>query len=462
MPEKSIREISRAVKDQYEKGLMAIQRDNLDYALQILSGALKLEPGFYECREALRSAQLKKASKKGGFFKKLLGSASGSPLLAKGQVQLRTNPVEAIATAEQVLNVDPNSVAAHKLLADAALAVDLPRTAVLSLEIAFRNNPDRNVALKLGEALAVAGDASRAEAMMSELAKTLPGDVEVQQVLKNVCANRTMRQGYEGLANGQGSYRDVLRDEKEAVALEQEQKSVKSSDVSDQMIRDYEGRLGQEPQNIRLHRSLAALYTERHLFDRALAVYEKLTGIEGVADPSLETLMIETGLKKYDFQIEQLDPGSDDYAEQLKDLESGRKDYELSAWQRLTERYPNNHEMRFQVGKLLMKAGAVNEAIQAFQKAQANPHLHTQALHFLGLCFAKKGIHDLAARTLQNALKDKVVFDDEKMEIVYALGEVLEAMGKGDEAIEQFKSIYEIDIDYRDVAGKIDTYYAQQ
>ena len=89
-------------------------------------------------------------------------------------------------------------------------------------------------------------------------------------------------------------------------------------------------------------------------------------------------------------------------------------------------------------------------------------HLRTQALYHLGRCFAKKRIHDLAVRTLENALKEKVVFDDEKKEIVYALAEVLESTGRGEEAIEHFKSIYEVDINYRDVADKIDAYYAEQ
>jgi tetratricopeptide (TPR) repeat protein len=69
---------------------------------------------------------------------------------------------------------------------------------------------------------------------------------------------------------------------------------------------------------------------------------------------------------------------------------------------------------------------------------------------------------DLAARTFQNALKEKPGFDDEKKELIYQLGCVLEKMNKREEAIEQFKQIYEIDIGYKDVAAKVDAYYSQQ
>src|SRR5205814_3659002 len=123
--------------------LAALQRQNFDYAIAILGQVLQNEPAFYAGREALRAAQVKRAGNKGGFFKKMFGTASNSPLMAKGQMALRSNPLETIGIAEQILNGDPNNTAAHKLLADAALAADLPRTAALSLEFAFRNSPDR-------------------------------------------------------------------------------------------------------------------------------------------------------------------------------------------------------------------------------------------------------------------------------------------------------------------------------
>jgi hypothetical protein len=68
----------------------------------------------------------------------------------------------------------------------------------------------------------------------------------------------------------------------------------------------------------------------------------------------------------------------------------------------------------------------------------------------------------MAARTLQSAIKEKPVFDEEKKDLVYNLGCVLESMGKKEEAIEQLKLIYEMDIGYKDVAAKVDAFYAGQ
>lgn len=393
----------------------------------------------------------------------MFGTASNSPLLAKCQITLRSNPVEAINIAEQVLNGDPNNIAAHKLLADAALAADLPRTAALSLEIAFKNSPDREVAIKLGQALAQSGQSEKGERILAELASTFPNDPEIAKVLKNVSARRTMSEGgYEALEDGAGSYRDILRDKQEAIALEQEKRAVKTGDVADQLLAEYEARIAQEPGNLRLIRSAAELFTQKKQFDKALEYYHRILATEGVSDPSLERIISETTLKKLEHSLAQLDPSAPDFAEQSARIQAERQAYELDQCRKRVEKYPNDLQLRFELGELYFKTGKISEAISEFQKAQNNPHRRIQAMSFLGQCFARRGMNDLAARTLQNAIKEKPSFDDEKKELIYLLGCVLEKMGKKEEAIEQFKLIYETDIGYKDVAAKVDAYYSGQ
>ncbi len=83
-------------------------------------------------------------------------------------------------------------------------------------------------------------------------------------------------------------------------------------------------------------------------------------------------------------------------------------------------------------------------------------------MNYLAQCFAKRKMFDLAAKTLQNAIKEKAVFDDEKKDLIYNLGCVLDSMGKQEEAVEQFKLIYEVDIAYKDVEAKVNAFYAGQ
>ena len=460
MPEKTLSEIPRPLREQYEKGVAAFQRQNIDYAISILNQVLQREPAFYECREALRAAQFRKAGGSTSFFKKFLGSAN--PMLAKGQLVLRSDPVEALHIAEQILNGDPHNTSAHKLIAEAALQAGFPRTAVLSLEIVARSSPkDKDVAMRLCDALVQTGEVAKAEKIYAELARLYPDNQKVAQGLKNVSASRTMKEGgYDALTDGSGSYRDILRNKEEAVALEQEQREVKSDDVAERLIREYEARLLHEPENLKLMRSLTELYTQKRDFDKALACYQQIAARETGADPALEAAIAETTARKLAYAIEQLDPNAPDYAERKSCLEAERQAYLLAECQKRADKYPSDLQIRFELGQLHFQAGKISEAIQELQKAQNNPHRRIQALSYLGQCFARRGMNDLAARTLRNAIKEKVVFDDEKKELLYALGCVLEEMGKREEAIEQFKQIYELDIAYRDVAAKVDAHYS--
>ena len=462
MPEKTQSDLTRDLRERYEKGNAALQKKNYDYAIAIYNQVLSKEPGFYACREALRACQFSKAGSGGGFFKKMLGTASTSPALAKAQIQVRNSPQEALASCEQVLNTDPNNTSAHKLLAEAAMALDFPKTAVLSLEIAYKNNPrDLAIGQRLGEALTAAGQIPRAEAVYTELMKAYPHDTNLAQSFKNVAARRTMSEsGYEGLASGQGSYRDILKNEKEAVLLEQQNREVKSDDVANELIREYQQRLEKEPNNRRLLRSIAELYAQKKDFDSALEYYNQINTVEGQADPSLEKAITDTKLRRLDHQLSLITESGPDAIARRQALEQERQEMAIAEARKRVEKYPNDLAHRFDLGVVLFNTGKISEAIQEFQKAQHNANRKVQSLFYLGECFAKRGMYDLAARSFQSGIAEKIVFDQEKKELIYALGSVLDKQGKTEEAIAQFKLIYEVDIGFKDVAARVDAYYA--
>jgi tetratricopeptide (TPR) repeat protein len=464
MPEKNLSEIPRDLRDLYQKGNVAMQRQNFDYAIAIFNQVLQREAGFFECRQALRATQFKKVGNSSSFFKKVLGGASSSPQIAKAQIILRKEPLEAMQIAEQVLNGDPNSSAAHKILAEAALAANLPKTACLSYEVILKNSPkDYDVSMAYGEALAKTGQIAKAEAMYTELMKAFPHKGEINQALKDLSANQTMDEGgYDALSSGEGSYRDILKNKGEAVSLEQENRVMKSDDIAENLIAEYEQRLPKEPKNLKLLRSLSELYMQKKDYDKAIEYAERIRSSEGGTDPSLDRLIADIQLRRFDHRLAQLDANAPDYAEQAARIKAERQTYQLEECKSRSERYPTDLGIRFELGEVCFQLGKISEAIQEFQKAQGNPNKRLQAMSYLGQCFSKRSMFDLAARTFQNALKEKPGFDDEKKELIYQLGSVLEKMNKRDEAIEQFKQIYEVDIGYKDVAAKVDAYYSQQ
>src|SRR5690349_7767652 len=177
MAEKSLNELSRELRPLFTKGSDALARDNYDYAIELFSQILAREPAIFDVRKALREAQLRKAGGKSGFFKKMLSSASSSPLVAKAQLALRKDPAEALQVAEQILSNDAHNSAAHKIVVEASAALGLTRTAVLSLEVLMSNSPkDRDIAIQFANALADTREVVRAEQILADLSALFPQD----------------------------------------------------------------------------------------------------------------------------------------------------------------------------------------------------------------------------------------------------------------------------------------------
>lgn len=465
MADKNLNEISRDARVLFNRGMEALQRGGPDYAITLLNQALGLEPGFYDCRKALRDAQFAKAGEgKSGFFKKMLSGAGSQPQIAKAKMALGKNPGEAMSIAEQILNGDPNSSGAHRIIVDAANALELPRTAVMSLEILVKNSPkDKDLVVEFAHAASSIGESARAEKILSDLLREAPDDGDLKNALKDLSARKTLTEGgYGALEGGGGSFRDILKNKDEAVLLEQQNRVQKSEDVAERLIREYEERLPNELGNLKLARSLAELYTQKKQFDRALELYDRVKKSDMGNDPTLDQAIASTVAKRFDYQLEQLNPFEPDHAAQTEKIKADKLAFQVAECQKRVEKYPTDLAIRYEMGVLYFQTGKIGEAIQEFQKAQGNPYKRLAAMSYLAQCFAKRKMFDLAARTLQNAIKEKAVFDEEKKDLIYNLGVVLESMGKKEDAIEQFKQIYEMDAGYKDVSAKVEAFYAGQ
>lgn len=465
MAEKSANEISsRSVREQYDKGLAALERNNPDYAIELFLGVLKSEPAFFACREVLRKAAQKRAGQGAGLFRKLVNTAGSSPALAKAKFLIENQPLEAIAVAEQVIAGDPHNSLAHDIFAQAALAAGFPRSAILSLEALRQDSPaDKAVSIRLSEAYAAIGQSEKAEAVFAALLRLHPNDSELAMMAKNISAKRTLNEGgYEALADGTGSYRDILKDKGEAVRLEQESRITKDAGQVQGLIQQYEARLAAEPGNVRLLRSLAELCAQQKDYYRAIAYYNLIEQIPGGMDSTLERDRCETVVKRFNQYIEQLDPAAPDYEALKADAAAQRDGFVLADCLARAERYPTDLAIRFELGVLYYNLGRISEAIPELQRGENNPHKRIQSMLYSARCFTARNMDDMAARKLQAALKEKLAFDEERKELLYTLGCVLEKMGKTEEAMEQFKHIAEVDFGYRDVAARVDKYYSGQ
>ena len=159
--------------------------------------------------------------------------------------------------------------------------------------------------------------------------------------------------------------------------------------------------------------------------------YDRIKNSEMGNDPSLDTAIANTIVQAGStIRFRRSNPFDADHAEKVAAIQAEKLDFQMAECQKRVEKFPTDLAIRFEMGVLYFQAGKIGEAIQEFQKAQNNPHKRIAAMSYLAQCFAKRKMFDSAVRTFQNAIKEKLVFDEEKKDLIYNLGCVLEIMGK--------------------------------
>lgn len=119
----------------------------------------------------------------------------------------------------------------------------------------------------------------------------------------------------------------------------------------------------------------------------------------------------------------------------------------------------NEDEPQYNHGETLFKMGQYKRALQELQLALKRPGVRYQALNLMGLSFMKLGMLDLAVKRFAEAASELPAMDELKKEIVYNLGLAYEASNRPDKSLKQWKKIYEVDMDYRDVSKRVEEAY---
>jgi len=458
MAEKTTDNINATARGFYQKALAALERNNLDYAIEMFMQSLALEPNFTKGRQYLRAAQMKRAESAGG-LKRMMVAAKAAPLLTKAKMAVAKNPAEAMSVAEQVLSEDPKNGQALQILAEAAETAKYPETAVQTLEHYTKLHPRDTKGLNwLGRLYGATEKWDLAREIYERLLQINPNDFDAQQGLKDATAHGAMQTGGWEQAE---SYRDVIKDKEEAVALEQQARVVRAEDMLENLINENLAKLKKEPGNRVVQRELGKLYGQKGDFDTALQYLETLFAAEAGADPSLEKEIADLKAKRLNAKItdakRQLATSPNDPAlqKQVQDFETEHAQLQLVEAERLVERYPNDLMYRYELGALYMKTGNVQGAIEQFQKSVGQPQRRVASLNYLGQCFQQMGLHDLAIDQYTKAIEELPMMDGVKKEISYNLGLAYEALGDHDKALGEYKKIAAVDFGFRDVRQKI-------
>ena len=122
------------------------------------------------------------------------------------------------------------------------------------------------------EAWLAAGKPTEALKIADEILKTKPMDADAQNLMRKSSIAQTVNRGNW---EGQGSFRDKLKDEAQAVSLEQAAKVVASGDMTQRLLAEALALVAKEPTNLNHYRAAAQAYRQLGRSDEALAWVRK-------------------------------------------------------------------------------------------------------------------------------------------------------------------------------------------
>ncbi len=457
MPEISSSQLTGPQADSFRKAKDALSRQNWDYILMLMPPLLESAPGFLEGRKILRAAQMAKTKGTSGLEKSMAG-VKVAPFLLQAKATAGKSLGAALAKIEEALAIDPHNSQANGTLADLALNHDLPGTAIFAHETVRVAKPQDTANLHgLAKAYIAAKQMSKARDTYQAILNLNPADGDALKGMKDASALvATQEGGWEKSTD----FRESLKNKEESLALESAGKVVKTTEAIAEQLGRLHAQFEKEPQNVNLAKQIAELCELQGSLEHALQWYQFAYELTQKSDPVLEKNVFRLRLRQLDTDLEQA-RASGAATETLAEIETRRKSVILDSARERVARYPNDLNFRFELGEALVDNAQFKEAVPELQQALRQPSVRHKALILLGQSYHRRNMLDLAAKQYAAAAAEIVAMDATKKDAIYSLGTALEEMGKKAEALEEFKKIYEIDSQYRDVAERVEAAYQQ-
>jgi tetratricopeptide (TPR) repeat protein len=223
-------------------------------------------------------------------------------------------------------------------------------------------------------------------------------------------------------------------------------------------------RYAEDNNNLPIVKDLAAIYEQLEDWENAFSFYNWGFQLSN-GDVALQTKagvmsdrLNEAHMKALE-EYAKSNPDDPEVQAMLAERKAARIAEAVEEAKRRVDVNPTDPISRYELGQAFFNAGDYGSAIPHLQQAKRNPHIQSKVLLLLGRTFKEKGMYDMAAKQLTDALADMHAMDNTKKEVLYEKGLIHEQMGDKGGALDCFKQIYEVDYGYRDVAQRVEASY---
>ncbi len=347
---------------------------------------------------------------------------------------------------EAIIKRNPDFGFSLLKLAEAYERDGLKQNAAVLWESYLRTRKNDIEALRrMGDLYLAVLNLEKARAAFKRILTLKPFDQATDKKLKDVMALTSID---ESKLKG-GSIRSNLKDSESTYRAQVEMKSNRTPEELDYLIQEKQKEIDSNPTNISFRYELLNYYK-----------------LKGDREKTLKTLdmILAVSTADVDMHLEKIDVEMDWIRDQNKNLppeELAKKmaHHQRTAYHTLVERFPTSVDLKFKMAKVLFNLRENDESLKFFQLTSRVADMATESMFFMGQILLRKGMPDLAIEQFQQAASLVSTMNEIKKEITYQLGLAYEQIGKFDQALEQYKIIYKIDVSFKDVTSRIEASY---
>lgn len=441
----------------FERAEDVAATENYDYAIEMYLEGLRrapdaLEEGHFKLR-AMALIRQGRGGKKPSIVEKVKRSRGKEPL-------------DRMLNAGYLLAKDPDNLSYADAMLKAAAAGGYNKVTEWLADLIFEANrgaekPSLQSYILVKESYKAAEKFEKAISALRYIVEMKPGDGELDDELRSLSAQMTMKRGKYGTGN---DFRDSIKDREAQAILHAQDSVIKTDDFKRIAVEEAKKNIKANPDLVKpvadLANALMALGTQES-YDEAK---EELSSAYGkFKDFSLKQLQNELEIKYLGRKIALAKsmlaekPADQAVKKRLGALMKQLACVELDHYQSCVENYPTDLRMRYEYGIRLLRDKKYDEAIPMFQESQREPRRRMQSLDKMAVCFFMKGWYGDAIDIFTRAIESYEVQDDAiAKELRYNLARSYEQDGNTEKATEIYRGIAQLDFSYKDVRQRVE------
>ena len=451
--------LRRRLQSCYEKAIKLTEQDEYDhdYVHTMLTECVMRDPNNLVYVESFldnlaakynnnkRGARLKGFGGKGA-FKKLVSKEEWAEILKSGPDLLKTNPWDA-----QIL----------RAMADACAAFHYNEVELRYLKNALEGKPkDPDVNRHCARSLERMGIFSQAIACWHRVEEACPKDPEPPKMISDL----TVRQRSGNNPELEATRSRAKANEAKARSTPSPSMAPPEEEPVERQIeltkrQELERALVENPSDIDTYLELAELHVGEQRPNDAERVLQKALQASGnnpKVREKLEDASIESAKQQVVIAEQRLaSKRTEESVGLVKKLKSDLNRLELEVFNSRAQRYPDEHEFKYELGLRLKRAGNLDQAIDQLNAARADKALSCLATIEIGECLQHAKKYGKALRQYLSAAESADENDQKKLAL-YRAGVLATGLREFDLARRSLTELVELDSGYKDATARLD------